>query len=654
MGPGAPEGFGRIAGVAAPPASPSRLVVLALDACDGGLMRELARQGVCPNLARLLQEGAVVETVAPYGTFVGSSWMTISTGVGVGTHRYWNWVEVDPTTYERRPTTPRESRRPPFWQALSEAGRRVAVLDVPHADLPRHLEGVLLKEWGCHDRHHGTASHPPELRDELERTVGPHPYGSMQHPEGDEAFAPCDYTLRVGGRRTREEERLLHEAILRGVQVKRDASVAVLERGPWDLFLSVHGEGHCVGHQLWHVHDPAHPRHDAATRALLGDPVVDTYRQLDASIGEHLARAGDDTAFWLLLNHGMGPHYDGDHLLDEILRRLDPRLEVRRGGPATALASAVLPRLPRPARGPVRRAIAAAVRRRADAAPPPPAVATGPSADRSFFPIQGNTTVGAVRINLAGRESRGVVDPADLPALEAELAARLLEVVHVDTGRPAVRAVVPSREVLERSPDDGLPDLFVEWERGALMERVWSPHIGTVAAPYAHWRTGDHNDRGLVVVRAPGVQPGPRAEPMSLVDVAPTLCAALGVELPGTEGQVHTDLLPPAGAGADHSTRRAAAPSKPLRALGAARRPARPRRRARPPSTTCSTSAWRPPTGWPSSTAGWPSSGTCWRRSGSAPTPSPQSWRRFGGRRRCGRPCGGWSRSRWRSARSSA
>ncbi|MGV3758711.1 MAG: alkaline phosphatase family protein, partial [Actinomycetota bacterium] len=296
--------------MAGSPSSSTRLVVLAFDACDAGLMRTLAQDGVCPNLARLLDEGAVVETVAPYGTFVGSSWMTISTGSEVGTHRYWNWLEVDPSTYALRATSPREARRPPFWSALSDAARRVAVLDVPHADVPVHLDGVLLKEWGCHDRHHGTGSYPAGLRAELEEAAGPHPYGTMDHPAGHDAFAPCDYTLRSGWLRTRGEERQLHEAILQGVVAKRAASLHLLEREAWDLFLSVHGEGHCVGHQLWHVHDETHPRHDPATRALLGDPVVDVYRELDASIGAHLARVGDDAAVWVVMNHGMGPHYD--------------------------------------------------------------------------------------------------------------------------------------------------------------------------------------------------------------------------------------------------------------------------------------------------------------------------------------------------------
>lgn len=172
-------------------------------------MASLARAGTCPTFAELLDTAAVVDTVAPYGTFVGSSWMTISTGAAVATHRYWNWLEIDPATYSLRATTPRESRRPPFWQHLSDAGRRIAVLDVPHADIPAQLHGVLVKEWGCHDRHHGTGSHPSEVLPDLEARVGRHPYGAMAPPYGEDAFAPCDYTLRAGTHRTREEEHQL-------------------------------------------------------------------------------------------------------------------------------------------------------------------------------------------------------------------------------------------------------------------------------------------------------------------------------------------------------------------------------------------------------------------------------------------------------------
>lgn len=525
---------------------PPRVLYVAFDACDAGLLEELARQGACPNVASLLATGAVVDTIAPYGTFVGSSWMTISTGTDVSTHRYWNWLEVDPETYALRSTSPRESRRPPFWQHLSDRGRRVALLDVPHADLPESFNGALIKEWGCHDRHHGTGSFPAALLPDLEARFGRHPYGTMVHPAGLEAFAPCDYTLRGGPVRTREEERRIHDAIRRSVEVKRKVTLSLLEEGPWDLFASVHGEGHCVGHQLWHVHDESHPRHDPGTRALLGDPVLDVYQRLDAALGQYLRHAGPDTVVWFQLNHGMGPPYDGDHVLDELLRRLDPNVpDAPHGSRGTAAVREALDVLPERA-GPLIRSMAArAVRRRADAIPPRWSRPTGPAPHRSWFPIPGNTAVGAVRFNLVGRESRGVITPGpELERLTARLTADLLAIVNLDTGRPLVRSVVRSHDVLDRSDDDGLPDLFVEWDRSAPVERVWSPGTGTVAARYTHWRTGDHNDRGLVIVRGSGIAAGRRPAPISLMDVAPTLCALLGTELPDADGCVQHHLLP--------------------------------------------------------------------------------------------------------------
>src|SRR5262245_26332801 len=116
--------------------SPAKLIYIALDGCDTPTMLDLAAKGRCPNIAALLKVSAVADTVAPSGTYVGSIWMTISTGCDVSTHRYWNWAVVDPVTYEVRGTTPRESERGPFWEALSEAGKRVAVLDVPHSMAP--------------------------------------------------------------------------------------------------------------------------------------------------------------------------------------------------------------------------------------------------------------------------------------------------------------------------------------------------------------------------------------------------------------------------------------------------------------------------------------------------------------------------------------
>lgn len=53
------------------------------------------------------------------------------------------------------------------------------------------------------------------------------------------------------------------------------------------------------------------------------DPIRSVYRELDTAIGEHLALVEQDTTVFVLLSHGMGPRYEGSHLLHELLRLLD-------------------------------------------------------------------------------------------------------------------------------------------------------------------------------------------------------------------------------------------------------------------------------------------------------------------------------------------
>jgi predicted AlkP superfamily phosphohydrolase/phosphomutase len=549
------------------------VLYLALDACDPGLMVDLARAGHCPNIARLLSDGASVETVAPYGTFVGSTWMTIATGLEVGHHRYYTWVQLAEGRYDLRHTSPREAHGTPFWETLSARGRRLAVLDVPHSQAPDALNGAFLKEWGCHDRHHGTASFPPDLVDDLDELTGGHPYGAMPPPRGEDQFAPCDYVVRAGPRRTLDEERQVYDLIVRGLDAKRQASLHLLAQGAWDLFVSVIGESHCVGHQLWHVHDVDHPRHDPTARRLLGDPLVEVYARLDAVVGEHIAGAGPDATCYVHLSHGMGPHYDGDHVLDEVLRRIDDadRTSVPTGW-RTRLAHRALERMPASLRCRARPLAAAALRHRISSAPPVPASPPGPRPDRRWFQVPNNTVVGAIRFNVVGREPAGLVPAGpEVDRLAAIVTKGLLEVINVDTGRPVVQRVIPTEEVLERSDGDTFPDLFVEWDRSAPIERVWSPTIGTVYVPYEHWRTGDHHDRGLLLAAGPGIAPGRRADSMGLTEIAPTLAAAVGEELEAVDGRPRLDLV---GAGSP-------APSAPLATEEPARTGAH-RRRRRP------------------------------------------------------------------------
>ena len=192
----------------------------------------------------------------------------------------------------------------------------------------------------------------------------------------------------------------------------------------------------------------------------------------------------------------------------------------------------------------LQRSASAALRRRIDAAPPPVSVEPGASADRRWYQVHNNAGISAMRFNLVGREGQGLVRSDEVGPLTEVLRAALLDIINVDTGRPAIVNVFTAEDAaLERFDGDRFPDVFVEWDRSQPVERVWSPLIGTVVAPYELWRTGHHHDRGLLIACHPDVEPGHREPAMPLEDIAPTLSAALGVELRDVDGVPHPDLL---------------------------------------------------------------------------------------------------------------
>lgn len=521
----------------------AEIVVLGFDACDPDVVRDLAAAGKLPTFRRLLGEWAFARVRNPLGLFVGSLWPAFSTARSPSRTGFYCWETVSPATYRRRLTTPREIDGRPFWRALSAAGLRVAVLDVPHTWADEAVNGLEVVEYGCHDRHFGFHTSPPPLASEILAGVGPHPVFTVD-PFADRHFAADDVVHRAGPHRTREEERALLRDLLEGLTRKRRLSTQILGREAWSLFVSVFGESHAVGHQHWYLHDPTHPRHDAALARELGDPVEHVYRGLDRALADHLALVGPETTVLVLLSHGMGPHYDGTHLLEDVLGRIDSGyLGMPRGGPMARAAKAVWGGLPAPLRAWLTPTAMTALRwwlRRS-----PPAVMSGDfelgpvnRAARRFFLQPNNSVCGGVRINLVGREAAGLVRAgAEMEAICDQIRRDLLALVNVDTGRPAVRSVERSDPHHPRSPQDTLPDLLIEWNHEAPIETLWSAKTGLVHGPAIHWRTGDHRPTGLLLAAGPGIRAGADLGEIPIGDLGPTICTRLGVRLEDVDGR---------------------------------------------------------------------------------------------------------------------
>jgi predicted AlkP superfamily phosphohydrolase/phosphomutase len=485
--------------------SPS-VVVIGLDAMDPGIARDLARAGALPTIGRLFETAAWAPTRNPPGLVVGGVWPSFATGCWPSRHGFYDFRRIEPGTYDIRPVSLTETRVPPFWSVVSAAGRRCAVIDVPLTETSPGINGLQVVEWGSHDRGTPFATTPTDFRDVLLSEFGEYPVGRCN-----------DYSFR-------DDRATLLRDLLIGIEMKTRFAQSTLTREAWDLFVVVHGASHCAGHQFWHIHDSSHPNHSREERANIGDGLVEVYCALDGALGRLLQEVGDDSTVMVLLSHGMGAHYGGDHVLAEVLARLD---EVD----APRARSLVLRERARRFAGRRRRTARGAV---------------SVDGSRRFFKIPNNELYGGIRFNLIGREPRGRVHPGDeADKLASRLRADLMSLVDADDGKPVVRDVVRTDDLYERSAHDALPDLFVDWFLDRPITGVTSPKIGTVRGTFSGIRTGDHRPDGLVFARGAGIRAGRMrgSVPVPVVDLAPTIAAWLGVDLGDVDGAAVEELI---------------------------------------------------------------------------------------------------------------
>jgi predicted AlkP superfamily phosphohydrolase/phosphomutase len=70
------------------------------------------------------------------------------------------------------------------------------------------------------------------------------------------------------------------------------------------------------------------------------------------------------------------------------------------------------------------------------------------------------------------------------------------------------------------------------------VRRITSPRVGVLDVPELRGRTGDHWAQGFAVALGPNASVGEVPQRVSIVDIAPTICAVLGEALPQSDGVV--------------------------------------------------------------------------------------------------------------------
>ncbi|MEO0409839.1 MAG: alkaline phosphatase family protein, partial [Cyanobacteria bacterium P01_A01_bin.135] len=361
----------------------------------------------------------------------------------------------------------------------------------------------------------------------------------------------------------------IKQALKQSVSGHKAIAKELLDKGPWDLFLMGFGETHTVGHDLYNYSQPDHPLYPHLTdNGKAPDPVLETYEDIDKAIGEIIAEADEDTYVMCFSVHGMGPNF-----ADMLSMAFLPEFLYRFSFPGKVALSSGEVGSPPPSMvtKPIRNAWPGQIWGEMNEPNPirrfwrtwthkkllrgkkhglwSPYALTQPPIQKDIdlgwmpaiwysdlwpemkaFAIPGYTN-GHIRINLKGRESSGIVEPADYDSLCEQIIDMVYKLTDARTGKPIAKQVVRTRQ--HASEDDPkLPDadIVVIWNE-AVTDVVDSPDLGRVG-PLTHARAGSHLGEGFMVLAGPDIPAGYEFEDMQAMDLAPTILSLMDAPLP--------------------------------------------------------------------------------------------------------------------------
>jgi predicted AlkP superfamily phosphohydrolase/phosphomutase len=467
----------------------SRVLLIGWDGADWRILDPMLEAGILPNLASLIGRGARGTLVSTVPNHSWSAWPSFLTGMDPSNHGVYDIFERDYSTHRKLPVTYLSIREPTMLSDLASAGVPTVMTNVPLTFPPPRIEGKLiaggvLPKWR-------PFTSPPELAEELEGAGVPYPINGMSWT-----------TFR-----NRPEPFLAEAMELTEARIK--ANEHLLETTDWRFASLVFVATDRVQHCLTRYVSPDHPDYERSSKEPLAAKIRDVYRLLDDGLGRLLGKADKDDLVLFVSDHGFRGVTRALHM-DRLLEHLNLL--------RSAASRAVF--------GPMQWGKLRAVARKVyDLLGLHGRVALPQSVNwqKTTAYTAVRSTGEGVSLNLAGREADGIVEPGDYEKARERVMDALTSFVDPATGAHPIARALRREEVFSGRYLETAPDIVLE------PAPLYSLTHATSIVEDADWLSGDHRMEGVIAAAGPSVRRDAFDRPAELVDLAPTILAALGV-----------------------------------------------------------------------------------------------------------------------------
>ena len=266
-----------------------RVFILGLDGATFTQLDPMMEAGILPNIKEICDSyvSGPSQTIMPPVT--APAWLSIATGLNPGKTGVFDYISrVSSESESMAPISSKYYEGKAIWNILNKNGLKTGIFNYPTLSPAPEVDGFVVGGIGS-DKYRKLC-YPESLADELHRIC-----------------ADYEVLLNLRSPKYRKDINLFFQDIGKVLENQALMLMHLVQNKEWDFFFAVFSITDWIQHVLWKDIDENHPLYDKVKSPSIKGKYFEIWRRVDEIIGELLNIFPDDINFFIVSDHGLGP-----------------------------------------------------------------------------------------------------------------------------------------------------------------------------------------------------------------------------------------------------------------------------------------------------------------------------------------------------------
>jgi predicted AlkP superfamily phosphohydrolase/phosphomutase len=483
---------------------------------DGGtfdLIDPFIKEGYLPHIKKLIDGGARAALDSVILPFTPQAWGSFMTGVNPGKHGVFGFKQKADSDYSFQFVNNRSLKTKTLWNILSEMNKKVILINIPMTYPPEEGNGILVGGMDSPGID-SNFTFPAEIKEVLSQVTKDY----VIHLHVGAGYLDNDIKRRKAV-----------EGLLKMIDAREQAVLYFMDNYPWDFYAVNFSATDQVQHHFWKYMEGDNEFKDA---------VLSIYKRVDEAVGKITAKLGNESTLFMMSDHGAGAASDIVFFIDEWLKEKG-LLTFKKVALITSIKRKVIkflltflskklssgikdtlmrifPGLRVKSQGYVLRSLI----------------------DWSATKVFSGEHEATLRINLKGRDQKGIVNETEYQDVRDSLIKDLDALKHPETGEKIIGKVYKKEELYKGPYLKAAPDViicakdFAHQIRGGPYKRRTYRKVLSKKDPRDFFVNGVHRLNGIFIAYGDGIKSNLSLSSLSIMDLFPTILYSMGLKIP--------------------------------------------------------------------------------------------------------------------------